>query len=159
MKINDILHNISNIAHKAIYAKGIRECNSIIKKAISDYYSKGTFDPIEYGIKTNNEGGIVSISSSELQDLYKMEPLEALLFLDSVAKADTSSDKTKLQNLLRCLTAGKHIQGPAITPQMLETIKVTQPKVWEQYQALCDKAQKEEEMAIAEMNSNLNEEI
>lgn len=159
MKIKDILDNISNIRHKAIYAKCIRNSNPIIKNAIVDFHLKGSFEPITYGIKTNNVLGILSISTTDLQKLYGMKPLEALLFLDAIVKADSNSDKTQLINLLQSLVSGKHRGGPIVTPQMLETIKETNPEVWTHYKTISENAQKEETEAIEEMNTNLNEEL
>lgn len=159
MKIKDILSNISNVGLKAVFASRIRNSNPIIKKAIVDFHEKGSFEPINYGILTNNSLGVVRISTTELQELYGMKPLEALLFIDAIVKADSNSDKSDLINLLQSLVAGRHHGGPVVTPQMLENIKANNPKVWTHYQTLCENAKEEEESAIVEMNNNLNEEI
>ena len=159
MKIKDILKNITDARYKLNVAKRIHSTDCIIKKAISDLNSKNTFEPIKYGINSHNPMGVVFVSTTELQELYGMKPLESLLYIDAITKADASSDKTLLINLLQFLVAGRHCKGPVITQQMLSTIKETQPEIWDEYTAICKKEESEEETSVEESERILNEEI
>lgn len=139
MKIKDIITSLDNVKSKVHVAYRINKCSSEIKQAISQLYKDKVLPLVELGIEAPDGMGYIEVSSYDLVNLYGMEELSALLFLDELNKANLKSDKTDLRNLLGVLTSGKHQTRMAVTEDLLEHVQKNSPDVWESYQEIVEK--------------------
>lgn len=139
MKIKDIITSLDNVKSKVHLAYRINRCSPEIKKAIVQLYKDKVLPLVELGIAAPDGMGYVEVSSYDLVNLYGMEELAALLFLDELNKANSKSDKTDLRNLLGALSAGKHQTRMVVTDDLLEHVQKNSPDVWKSYQEIVEK--------------------
>lgn len=139
MKIKDIITSLDNVKSKVHVAYRINKCSSEIKQAISQLYKDKVLPLVELGIEAPDGMGYIEVSSYDLVNLYGMEELSALLFLDELNKANLKSNKTDLRNLLGVLTSGKHQTRMVVTEDLLEHVQKNSPDVWESYQGIVEK--------------------
>lgn len=139
MKIKDIISSLDDLKSKVHVAYRINKCSPYIKQAIVQLYKDGVLPLVELGIQSPNGGEYMEISSYDLVNLYGMEDLAALLFLDDLEKANSKTDKTDLRNLLSALSSGKHQTRMVISEELLEHIQNNSPDIWKNYQDIVEK--------------------
>lgn len=136
MKIKDIISSIESMKERVYTAYRIYRSESLIKKAISRLYEEESLPQVTIELEDPDETRCLRLDTMELKELYGMKDLQALLFLDSVLKANKKDDKTDLYNLLGMLTAGQHKTQFEITDEMREHVRANNPGVWAEYQKI-----------------------
>ena len=139
MKIKDIISSLDNVKSKVHVAYRINRCSPVIKQAIAQLYTDRFMPLVELGIEAPDGMGYVEISSYDLVNLYGMEELAALLFLDDLDKANLNNDKTDLRNLLSVLSVGKHQTRMVFSEELLQHVQQNSPDVWENYLQIVEK--------------------
>ena len=148
MKIKDLLNSVDGLNTRFKIAHRIKKCSPRIRMAISQLYRDKILPKIELGIQSPDGIGYMEISSYDLVNLYGMENLSALLFLDDLYKANLKTDKRELYNLLGMLSNGRHQSNMVVTEEILEQVRQTSPNVWESYQGIVeDENTKTQELA------------
>lgn len=150
MKIKDIVKDIEPIWLKVYTAHRIYRSEPRIKEAIAEWHEDRSLPDITLGMMSPQEEGYASISVQELVGIYGMKELDALLFLDSLAKATKKDNKTELDRLLGTLSTGKHKTNFVITEAMLEQVRKDSPEVWAEYQKLCNEAAQKKKVMISD---------
>ena len=138
MKIKDLLNSVDSLNTKIKIANRIKKCSPRIRLAITQLYRDKIIPKIELGIQSPDGMGYMEISSFDLVNLYGMENLSALLFLDDLYKANLKADKKDLHNLLGMLSNGKHQSNMIVSEELLEQVRQNSPDVWESYQGLVE---------------------
>lgn len=136
MKIIDVTSSIESMKERTYTAYRIYRSEPHIKKAISILYKEESLPQVTIELEDPNETRCLRLDTIELKELFGMKDLQALLFLDSVLKANKKEDKTDLSNLLRMLTAGQHKTQFEITDEMREHVRANNPGVWAEYQKI-----------------------
>lgn len=159
MKIKEIISSIENIKTRLYVAYRINNCLPVIKSAIKQLYATNELPFIKLGIESPDQNEFVEISSNELVDLYGMDNLSALLFLDDLQKANLKKDKTDLCNLLDRFSFGKNQTRMKVTDEMLEDVRNNSPEVWKVYQALLSEKDIESVERMQEYTKIVDKEI
>ena len=138
MKIKDLLNSVDSLNTRFKIANRVKKCSTRIRMAIAQLYRDKILPKIELGIQSPDGTGYMEISSFDLVNLYGMENLSALLFLDDLYKANLRADKKDLHNLLGMLSNGKHQSNMVVTEELLEQVRQNSPDVWESYQGIVE---------------------
>ena len=143
MKISKILDslNLADVKTRVLLAHRLKGCSPSIKTAIINFIKNKTFDNISVSVDNPKDGGYITLSSTELVEDFGMKEMEALLYLDSIIKANTEQDKANLSLLLGQLSYGNHRPTGPLSEEMMKNIEHDHPDVWREYVKLC----KEEE--------------
>ena len=159
MKIKDIISPIESLKERIYTACRIYRSEPMIKKAITRLYEEESLPQVTIELEDPNETGCLRLDSIELTELYGMTDLQALLFLDSVLKADKKEEKTELYNLLGILSAGKHKTYFEITDDILNLVRTNHPGVWAEYQKIRGERDQREKALKAEYNRIIESEL
>jgi len=159
MKIKELLEFFRVKKEKVMAARRIKNCSSLIKKAIAHFTEKGELDPVSISVDYPNGEGYIVISSMDLVQHFGMSEMEALLFMDAVLKADKKTDKSELSLLLGRLSVGEHLHSGPVPEAMMEKIKNNNPIVWKEYQRICEEEQKKHGISNEETNALMEEEF
>lgn len=159
MKIKDIISSIESMKERVYTAYRIYRSEPLIKKAISRLYEEESLPQVTIELEDPNETRCLRLDTMELKELYGMKDLQALLFLDSVLKADKKEDKTDLHNLLGMLPAGQHKTRFEITDEMREHVRANNPGVWAEYLKIRSEREQRDKALEAEYNRIIESEI
>ena len=137
----------------------IRNCSKAIKNDIRAWKKENKSPMREIVLEAPDKSGAsVKISVQELVEVYGMDVLSALLFMDDLIKANLKADKSDLRDLLLSLKGMGCVNKTTFTPKMLEKIKAEQPELWKEYMKL--QAQEEKERQEKTGNTDpLNDEL
>lgn len=159
MKIKDIISSIESMKERVYTAYRIYRSEPYIKNAISRLYEEESLPQVTIELEDPNETGCLRLDTIELTELYGMKDLQALLFLDSVLKANKKEDKTDLYNLLGILTAGQHKTRFEITDEMREHVRANNPGVWAEYLKIRGEHEQRYQALEAEYNRIIESEL
>lgn len=159
MKIKDIISSIESMKERVYTAYRIYRSEPYIKNAISRLYEEESLPQVTIELEDPNETGCLRLDTIELTELYGMKDLQALLFLDSVLKANKKEDKTDLYNLLGILTAGQHKTRFEITDEMREHVRANNPGVWAEYLKIRGEQEQRDKAMEAEYNRIIESEL
>lgn len=159
MKVSEFLTDIKSIYLKKMVALRICNCSKAIKNDIRAWKKENRFPMREIVLEAPDNSGVsVKISVQELAEVYGMDVLSALLFMDDLIKANLKADKSDLRCLLLNLKGMGCVNKTVFTPKMLEKIKAEQPELWKEYMKL--QAQEEKERQEKAGNTDpLNEDL
>ena len=148
MKTKEILNSVESFKSKVYLAHRIKRCSPQIREAIVKWSKERSMPLIELGIKSSEGDAFMVISSDDLVNLYGMEQLQALLFLDDLHRANQKDDKSELMGLLGMLQAGKKVSKMIVSDEILATVREKDPEVWIEY----EKIVQQEDMKMQELS-------
>lgn len=159
MKIKDIVSSVQSSYQKRMLSRRIRKCSAIIKKDIRAWVESKKFPSRVITLDAPNDAmAKVTISVEELVNLFGMDVMSALLFMDDLIKANLKADKSDLKTLLLRIEHTGCGHDTILTPQMLEDIKQNQPGVWQAYVKMQEQAESDHFVEFGSTDS-LNDEL
>lgn len=159
MKIRDLVSSIQSSYQKRMLSRRIRRCSTIIKKDLCAWVKDHKFPSRVITLNSpQNDRTKVTISIEELVNLYGMDVVSALLFMDDLIKANLKSDKADLRTLLLRIEHTGCEHNTILTPELLADIKKNQPGVWQAYINI-QKQQEDDHLAEFGTTDSLNDDL
>lgn len=142
---------------RLLLANRVHNCNKVIRADIRRWKESGEAPTRSITIITPSGDKSLTLSMSDLTEIYGFDTLSAFIFMDSLFKANAKTDKCELRALLSQLKGSRCVHRMEVTPELLEQVRVNQPGVWAQYQKLVT-AENARLAQLAELDV-LNEEL
>lgn len=144
MKIKDIVSSVQSSYQKRMLSRRIRKCSAVIKKDLCAWVKDHKFPSRVITLNSpSDDKAKLTISVDELVNLFGMDVVSALLFMDDLIKANLKSDKSDLKTLLLRIKHTGCVHDTILSPEMLDNIKATQPGVWQAYVKMQKQAENE----------------
>lgn len=133
MTIPDKYIKNADRATRSAIADRLRRCLPPVKADIAAWNKNGIIPArsLEFDI----DGAVASISVADLVGTYGFEPILAFIYFDDLVVANLDTDKRALITLLEAIPAhgARHTLGLEVTPAMLDTIRTSNPSLWQEY--------------------------
>ncbi len=133
MNIPDITIKSADAATRAAIAGRLRRCLPPVKADIAAWSKNGIIPArsLEFDI----DGAVASISVADLVNTYGFEPILAFIYFDDLVVANLDADKRALIDLLAAIPShgARHTLGLRLTGEMLDTIRTSNPALWQEY--------------------------
>ena len=120
-------------ATRAAIAARLRRCLPPVKADIAAWSKNGIIPArsLEFDI----DGTVASISVADLVNTYGFGPILAFIYFDDLVAANLADDKRALIDLLAAIPShgARHTLGLHINDEMLDTIRTSNPSLWQEY--------------------------